>query len=289
MNRQELKNFLRPYYRFLTRTVRAVQRVLPPTWSCLLQNILMLVTFSPSRYRYDREKQIFIVAHGDHYRYFKNMERGFSIYSRGIDKRGRQLFEFYCLQNIVFGRDDVIVDCGANYGDLFLELSQWVAAENYISFEPGPDEFACLVRNVPNGCHENLGLSETSGRRPFYLHSAAADSSLIKPRTYTNTIEVNVTTLDDYWASAPFKKCKLLKLEAEGFEPEILAGASAFLKICDYVAIDGGPERGESMEQTFTEITNILITSGYRIIDVHFAARTGGSVKALFQNIGNSR
>ena len=53
-----------------------------------------------------------------------------------------------------------------------------------------------------------------------------------------------------------------------GYEPEVLLGAKDSLKICDYVAVDGGYERGLK-EQTFTEITNYLIKNGFEI-DIYF-------------------
>ena len=62
----------------------------------------------------------------------------------------------------------------------------------------------------------------------FYLSSATGDSSLIEPASFTEKIDVRVTTLDIFDQENNIKKCKLLKLEAEGSEPEILNGARNF-------------------------------------------------------------
>ena len=70
-----------------------------------------------------------------------------------------------------------------------------------------------------------------------------------------------------------------MKLEAEGFEPEILLGAKDSIKYINYVAIDGGYERGIKQEETFTKLTNRLIESGFSIIFVNF--KFG---RALFNN-----
>ena len=75
------------------------------------------------------------------------------------------------------------------------------------------------------------------------------------------------------------QRLKLLKLEAEGYEPEILKGLEGKLENCEYIAIDGGYERGESNEQTFTEISNFLILNNYKIIDIYFPW-----CRALFKN-----
>jgi hypothetical protein len=62
----------------------------------------------------------------------------------------------------------------------------------------------------------------------------------------------------------------LLKLEAEGFEPEILEGLDIMIQRCEYIAIDGGYEKGENCEQTFTSCTNYLLSNGFKIIDIYF-------------------
>ena len=61
-----------------------------------------------------------------------------------------------------------------------------------------------------------------------------------------------------------------MKLEAEGYEPEILLGAKDSIKNIDYIAIDGGYERGIKQEETFTILTNRLIENGFSIIFVNF-------------------
>ena len=72
----------------------------------------------------------------------------------------------------------------------------------------------------------------------------------------------------------------MLKLEAEGWEPEILDGAKEFINICDYVAIDGGLERGETAEATFPAINNFLMNNGFEMIDIQ-----GPSYRALFKKV----
>ena len=74
-------------------------------------------------------------------------------------------------------------------------------------------------------------------------------------------------------------KIKLLKVEAEGYEPEILEGIGSMLKKIQYIAVDGGYERGIINEQTFTDITNYLLHNGFEIIDINFV-----HYRALFLN-----
>ena len=90
---------------------------------------------------------------------------------------------------------------------------------------------------------------------------------------------MEVIKLDNLIKNLGIKKIKLLKLEAEGFEPEILQGALSVIPICEYIAVDGGYERGQNQEQTFTTLTNILLENNFEIHDINFSW-----CRALFKN-----
>ena len=80
---------------------------------------------------------------------FGNLKRDFCIYRNGITYRAEFLYKSYCLDHILFTSGDIIIDCGANYGDLFLALSPYLElADNYIAFEPSPDDFNILCSNL---------------------------------------------------------------------------------------------------------------------------------------------
>ena len=206
------------------------------------------------------------------------MTRGFDFYSRSVKKRGNVLADSYCLKHVKFSSDDIVIDCGANYGDLFLYLGDKINESNYVALEPSPIEYQCLLNNVPKARVLNLGLSNSNGELDFYLCSESGDSSLVEPKNYTEVVKVSVRTLDSLVDELKIKKCRLLKLEAEGWEPEILDGAKEFIKLCDYVAIDGGLERGVSEEATFPAINNFLLKSGFEMFDIN-----GPSYRALFR------
>ena len=66
------------------------------------------------------------------------------------------------------------------------------------------------------------------------------------------------TTLNKFFKKSKLGKIKLLKLEAEGYEPEILLGANKILDKIEYIAIDGGYERGKNSEETLSSQLNFL-------------------------------
>ena len=264
-------------YRNIVRILRLFQNISSKSFACTIQNYFSLLTNSSAKFRYCSEDNMYL-AYSDHSkRFFKHQVRGFNLYHRGLKKRGEYIFNSYCLNHIKFGENDIVIDCGANYGDLFLELSKYIKEENYITFEPSLSEFKCIEKSLPLANNFQVGLSDRPGELMFYLSSNEGDSSFIKPQSYTHTISSEVTTLDIFKKKENLKSCKLLKLEAEGYEPEILDGAISFLTICDYVAVDGGPERYG--QPTFQAGDNQLNESGFKLID-----RFKSKHRALYKN-----
>jgi len=123
------------------------------------------------------------------------------------------------------------------------------------------------------------GLSNESGRLSFYISSGTADSSLIEPPSYSERVDVDVISLSELFVDLKIDRCRLFKLEAEGFEPEILDGAAAVLPMIDYISIDGGPERGMGEEKTFCNLANKLLDNDFEMVDIN-----GPQYRALFRN-----
>ena len=279
-----MSNLIRSYavlvYRTILIALRRLQILCTRKLACKLQNIFVALHGSQNKFTYDEEKGLYIVTEAELFRYFGEITRGFDFYARSIKKRGNVLAASYCLKHVKFSSDDVVIDCGANYGDLHLYLRDKINEQNYIAVEPGPTEYQCLLNSLPKARILNLGLSNSDGELDFYLCSKSGDSSLVKPKNYTEVVKVRVKTLDSLADDLKISKCRLLKLEAEGWEPEILDGAKEFIKLCDYVAIDGGLERGENEEATFPAINNFLMKNGFEMIDIH-----GPSYRALFKKV----
>ena len=72
---------------------------------------------------------------------------------------------------------------------------------------------------------------------------------------------------------------KLLKVDAEGHELEVLMGSRETLKITEYICIDMGGEKGEFNKNTVSEVTNFLLDNNFRLLDFNENRITG-----LFEN-----
>jgi len=136
----------------------------------------------------------------------------------------------------------IVLDVGANVGDW--SAGVFDAARNaglsnvqLLAFEPEPTARAKLARRLAEVAGPGdvtsivpTALSDVSGRAKFMVHSAGAGSNgLAAGSEHTNSIEVDVTTLDEFFNKAQVKTIDLLKIDAEGFDLKILRGAIGLL------------------------------------------------------------
>ena len=250
-----------------------------PNVSVRMANTKLKFKRSSLRISYHEKEKLFSIKDGSKIHYFGNLVRGYSLYGKGIARRASILFNSYLLTKINFNSKDYVVDCGANYGDLWLSLDGKIETSRYITFEPGELEYEAIKMNAPNGIHNKLGLSNKNEVVRFYVNEQDADSSIVEPVSYSHFVDIETTTLSEYLKMHKIEKIKLFKLEAEGFEPEILEGASKVLHNIEYIAFDGGYERGQKQDETFSQICNFLIGNNFEMISINFNWR-----RALFQN-----
>ena len=224
------------------------------TTFCILINIF----YSKQGKIYFRENQYFKLI-GDRRLHFPN-KRILRVVGNHVNQLN-QLFQDYCLESIDFNKGDVIVDCGANVGELYFAFQQNNIQIKYFAFEPDSIIFKSLVKNINEvGTAYAIALSDNNGNQKIYLDSDGANSSL----SYfgnDNSIEVETRTIDSF----EFPSIKLLKLEAEGFEPEVLLGSKISLKNIEYISVDYGNERGIEQKSTKVEVTNFLFNQNFEM------------------------
>ena len=215
--------------------------------------------------------------------YFRNKDwrftiqaLGYSFYTSGFQKRILELKNAYQINDLKFNENDVIIDIGANTGDFYLCFDKTI---EYYGIEPSPEIFSDLKYNVKNQNLINNGVWNSSKNEiEFFLNDATGDSSIIPISKFTNKILVNTTTLDDIIDKIN-KPIKLIKIEAEGAEPEILEGLKKNLNNVKYITIDCGFERGIMQSSTIAQCSNYLINNSYEMINF-----TNNRVVALFRN-----
>ena len=215
---------------------------------------------------YDPEHRLFFTTTEDGRRVYVSHQKRLALYKQGMEERIHYLLRDYQIPTDLIRRDDTVVDIGANSG----ELGLWSASRHarYIAFEPDPEAFRALSLNNPAGTLFPIAVGDKESVQPFYLATSHADSSLFQGNDVTKSIAIEVKTLDSIVEEVGIVgNIRLLKVEAEGTEPEVLQGAIKTLRKVEYVAVDAGPERGGV--DTIAPVLNLLMSRNFEIIDCY--------------------
>tara|TARA_A100001011_G_scaffold400831_1_gene519543 strand:+ start:8532 stop:9386 length:855 start_codon:yes stop_codon:yes gene_type:complete len=173
------------------------------------------------------------------------------------------IIDTYMLDEVGLIDKDTVIDCGANVGELKLALNSRGLKIDYYGFEPEKQTYECLSLNVDdsNGVYQNA-LGNKNETKTLYLDAIGGNSSLVD--FGTNKKEpIEVIALDSLKLDIPIK---VFKVEAEGYEPEVLEGAIETLKLVEYVTVDFGPERGKKNKNTVVEVNEILLDNYFKLI-----------------------
>jgi len=176
-----------------------------------------------------------------------------------------KVFEAFEFANENSNRQLIAIDVGANVGEFSLSLRKlFNFCGNIYAFEPDPREFASLSENARlagNITPVCLALSDKNGKSSLSLQNDTGDSTLLITQ-HTKTIEVETVTLDCFLEEQNLNSVILvIKIEAEGWEPEVLKGSLGSLRRCLWIAADLGPERYGYT--TISECEHILIEHGF--------------------------
>ena len=240
---------------------------------CLLLNIINKIYGKKDRYKYQDKK--YIILNNKYNVVFPYRKQGLYAYFDGLEERIKSIENEYMLHHIKFHSGDYIIDVGANIGDLFLYFKSKKSNIKYIAYEPSLPEYECLRLNT-KGKLNNIGLWTKKDFKTFYFAPKNADSSFIKPKGYDKTVKVKVNRLDNLIKNIPIK---LIKIDAEGAEPEVLYSAAKILKSTMFISVDMGFERGENEDSTISEVCNFLIKNNFILLDFNAKRITG-----LFKN-----
>jgi len=143
-----------------------------------------------------------------------------------------------------------VVDVGANVGQWASALLNCVRPETLIIIEPMPDAFAVLKQKFGNNRRvqlHNVAIGERESVETLKITRDTTGASLLQPReemravigsnwTVTSEVQVKMTTLDKLLVD--LAEVSLLKIDVQGYEKSVLAGAKQTLAKTKFVLIE---------------------------------------------------
>lgn len=266
--------------RFVAAMYRYIGMHTTGAFFCLCMNFLFLLRGLPDRF-YVKGRQLYLSPKLSKTEIAcSNYRQAVYAFKNGIEARFEYLSRVYFINLINWKEGDLIIDCGANIGELGKLIQDYYPGlTKYIAVEPSPTELISLKKNIDLSMVRPKALWNSEDQLTFFVSSDCADSSLIEPQTYSEKITVPTVLFDEEFSG--IQSIKFFKLEAEGAEPEILKGAIKSLKKIEYISADLGFERGKSAESTFIPVTNFLLSRGFALVKLDYVRMT-----ALYVNLG---
>jgi FkbM family methyltransferase len=166
----------------------------------------------------------------------------------------------YDLDSIPFEEGDVVVDIGAHVGVVSIYLAKKYGVECY-AYEPVKENYDRLLGNIEGNEVEEVypkRLAVTGDGRDIKIQPTKGNSG--GANIYGEGVEVPSTTLEQIMDSVG-GKVKLLKIDCEGAEYEIIEANPEVLKNVEYVRGEVHPMKGKS-QQALIELIHKYVPKG---------------------------
>jgi FkbM family methyltransferase len=129
-----------------------------------------------------------------------------------------------------------VIDIGAHIGYFVLMAARRVGPAGRIwAFEPAPENFRLLVRNIDLNRYTNViavpkAICNRSGTVSFFLSDTGSGSHSLHADEWTrHEVSVAATTLDEFLEGEGWPHVDLVKMDIQGAEKAALDGGQRFL------------------------------------------------------------
>lgn len=172
-----------------------------------------------------------------------------------------------------------VIDVGANAGQFTVASSKLFPSVIMHSFEPLPDCFSQLQKNVSslkNITTYQIALGDWSGQTSLHVNSYSLSSSILPlakahkeafpEATESKNITVEISTLDQIFKNDNLVSPVLLKLDVQGFELQVIKGGINILKHIDYVVMETSFRPMYEGEYIFKDIMKFMEEKNFRFM-----------------------
>jgi FkbM family methyltransferase len=199
-------------------------------------------------------------------------------------------FEFDIDRLLSGEKPTCIFDIGANTGQTVSRfLKAWPGCMIH-SFEPVDTTFKELKRKFgehPNVAVNKLAMGRHPGSAKIHVGEASDCNSLVFSSDKQQTETVEVSTVDAYAFSRGINEVSILKIDAEGFDLEVLAGSENLLRRgrVQFILVEStfAPERVRC--SSFVEIRKFCEECGYVLYHIYDCGRVDGISLDFFNGL----
>jgi FkbM family methyltransferase len=192
-----------------------------------------------------------------------------------------------------------VLDVGANEGQFVKVARALFPHAPILAFEPNPHlarSLDGLLSASGSGALLPIACGREPGMRPLYLTKFSPSASLLQPTDVRipdyptaeigETIQVKVERLDDVVrASALARSPYLLKLDVQGFELEVLHGATSILQEIAVILCEVNAEDFYTGQAGFEQIYRFLREHGFKLVDIGEPIRARSTGEVLYFDV----
>lgn len=198
----------------------------------------------------------------------------------------------YDIQRYARKRDfHTIFDVGANIGQTVGALLPFFPNTNIFCFEPVSASYQKLVQAFGQRANcFNVALGNEIGTRTIRLQSNSELNTFqsIQGASFTGVVEtVNIVTLDSFCSKHDIRFIDLLKMDVQGWETEVIAGARGLLdrKSIRFILAETAFRRGGGDMTLFGHLDEELAGAGFLFSGFYDFLRYGENKEfTLFAN-----
>lgn len=196
-----------------------------------------------------------------------------------------------------------VIDVGANAGQFAVASCRLFEGAMIYPLEPDPHVAMQLRKNVGLSVAHNVhvtAVGDNVGTAIFHVNHDPQVSSLLalgvdRIESFPDSrvikqMKVPVTTLDALFGEAALPEPILLKIDVQGFEDRVIAGAAKFLERVQWVLMEVSFSTLYEGERDFETLVEIMKAHNFRFVrpmNFHISPKTGDIIEmdALFETM----
>ena len=165
---------------------------------------------------------------------------------------------------------NTFIDIGANIGTWSIFASKVVGnVGKILSFEPHPKTFKYLSGNITLNKSENIeyfnvGCSDKKGNLYF-----SNNYDTMNHITYNSVDSIIIPVKELDFFTSELKEIDLIKIDVEGFELNVLKGATNTLAKTKMIIFESNKEFQKKYNYRTEDIINFLITHNFKVFKIH--------------------